>query len=69
MAGVLSLVSLSMPMGIQGVTCVLVGAEMLMYQDLSEPPTVSQCLVDRCIPTMSSQRHMLASVELVSPRQ
>jgi hypothetical protein len=61
MVGLLSLAHPSTPMGVQVVTCVTVGVEMLLYRDHSEPPAVAQRLVVRYV--------ALAGVELVSPRQ
>jgi hypothetical protein len=68
-AGLLSLVLSPTPTSVEGVTCVTVGAETLMYRDRGEPPTIARRLVDRYIPAMLSQRRALASTELTSPRQ
>jgi hypothetical protein len=44
----------STPMGIQGVACVMNGADTLVYQDHDAPPIIARRLVDGHVPTMSS---------------
>ena len=52
-AGFLSLVASSTPMGIQGVTCITVEAEMLMHRGHGAPSAAAWRLVDRHVPDMS----------------
>ena len=56
-------------MGIEGVVCIVVAAETLMYQDRGMLPAGLRCLVDRCVPTGLLEERALAGIELASPRQ
>jgi hypothetical protein len=44
----------STPMGVQGVACVMDGADTLVYQDRDTLLLIAQWLVDGHIPAMSS---------------
>jgi len=56
-------------MGVEGVACVTVVAETLMYWDRGVQPAALWCLVDRRVPVRPLGERALAGVELMSPRQ
>ena len=45
----LSLVIIGASTGAEDVLCVLVAAETLVHRNRGELPTISRCLVDRCV--------------------
>ena len=62
----LSRVIVGTPASVEGVACITVVAEMLMYQDRGTLPTALWLLVDQCVPVGAHEERALASVELVS---
>ena len=65
-ASSLSRIIVGTPASVEGVACVTVVAETLMYRDRGTLPTALWRLVDQCVPARALEERALASVELVS---
>ena len=69
MSGSLPWVLVGASTGVEGVTRVTVATETLMHMDCGALPAAVWRLVDRCVLAGALEEHVLAGVELASPRQ